>query len=163
MAGRGGYQAPARPAAASAPGALSQRTDGSPWRASQAVRTPTGMAYGEAGELRNLQQQAPLSNGPAPAPSGPNANGSVSGSPQGGPSLEDLMGMATPMGAPTQRPDEPVTAGAASGAGPGPEALNLPSPVAQAHQSAVDYVTQIAQSSHNPAVQFLAQQIQGRY
>lgn len=161
MAGRGGYQAPARPAAASAPGALSRRTDGSPWHPNQPVRTPTGMAYGEAGELRNLQQQAPLSNGPAPAPA--QSAGGGGAAPQGGPSLEDLMGMATPMGAPTQRPDEPVTAGAAAGPGPGPEALNLPSPVAQAHQSALDYVTQIAQSSNNPAVQFLAQQIQGRY
>jgi hypothetical protein len=31
----------------------------------------------------------------------------------------------TPLFAPTQRPDEPITAGIASGAGPGPEALMM--------------------------------------
>jgi hypothetical protein len=42
------------------------------------------------------------------------------------------MGMApsqlervTPLFAPTERPDEPITAGIAMGAGPGPEALGM--------------------------------------
>jgi len=35
--------------------------------------------------------------------------------------------MPTPLGAPSERPDEPVTAGAALGDGPGVDSLNLPS------------------------------------
>jgi hypothetical protein len=34
--------------------------------------------------------------------------------------------MPTPLHAPTERPDEPVTAGAALGEGPGQDALNMP-------------------------------------
>jgi len=37
------------------------------------------------------------------------------------------MPQITPLDAPTERPDEPVTAGAPSGPGPGPEALGLSS------------------------------------
>jgi hypothetical protein len=109
MAGKGGYQAPARPAPVSGPGALSRRTDGSP---GQPIRTPTGGSYGEATELTGLQQAAPL----AQSPGGTTA-----------PSL--LGGLTLPQGAGfdegTQEPGTPVTAGAALGAGPGTEALGI--------------------------------------
>lgn len=46
-----------------------------------------------------------------------------------GMNFADLFGDAasrvTPLGAPTAQPDVPVTSGAATGAGPGPEALKL--------------------------------------
>jgi hypothetical protein len=48
MAGDGGYQAPRNPAPVSGPGKLSKRTDGGP---AQALMTPTGLPYGEAGAL----------------------------------------------------------------------------------------------------------------
>ncbi|MFC8490728.1 hypothetical protein ACFUJU_07960 [Streptomyces sp. NPDC057235] len=105
----GGYRQPSSPAPVSGPGALSKRTDGGP---GQPVRAPSGGAYGERQALEQLQQAAPLASSPggeAAAPVGDVA--------------ADLVGF----GAPTQMPDEPVTAGAAMGAGPGLEALGLPS------------------------------------
>src|SRR5690349_20735727 len=104
MAGRGGYQAPRNPAPVSGPGKLSKRTDGGP---GQKIMTPTGLPYGEAGALEAQQKSAPL----AQSPSVPAADvGS------GGP---DIVGF----GEPSQYPNQPVTSGAAMGAGPGPEAL----------------------------------------
>jgi hypothetical protein len=105
MAGVGGYQAPRNPAPVSGPGKLARRTDGGPV---QKIMTPTGLPYGEAGALTAQQHAAPLSQQPSvstaevPEPAGPEVVG---------------------FGEPTMRPDEPVTAGAALGDGPGPEAL----------------------------------------
>lgn len=75
------------------PGALSQRTDKQP------LSAPTGMPYGERGQLIDMQRAAPMAAAPPSTP----------------PPVE--------LHQPSQRPSEPVTAGAASGAGPGPEAL----------------------------------------
>lgn len=80
------------------PGALSQRTD------TQAVTTPTGMPYGEAGALAQAQQAAPLPATPKP-------------------NIIDL-------GAPTQRPGEPVTHGADFGPGADSSILRQPGPPA---------------------------------
>ena len=69
-----------------------------------------GQAYSNRTDLMaNPQKTAPA---PAPRPRQPAA------SPMAGLSL-------TPLDAPTQRPDEPVTAGAPVGPGPGPEAIGL--------------------------------------
>lgn len=92
----GGYRTPANPAPVSGPGALSQRTDGQP-----AMQLPDA-AYGEQAAFQEAQAGAPMAMEPMVRPSGPPPAG--------------LMD-------PTQRPDEPVTAGAALGAGPGPEVL----------------------------------------
>lgn len=67
-------------------------------------------AYGEAKNFEEIQQGAPLS-APAGSPSG--------AAPAGRP-------MPTGFGAPSEFPDQPVTAGAAAGPGPGMEALGLP-------------------------------------
>lgn len=81
-------------AALSPPGALSQRTD---MQAQGAMQLPDA-AYGEQQAFQDIQGGAPMAGGPAmPRPMG--------------------------MSAPTQYPNEPVTAGAAMGDGPGPEAL----------------------------------------
>lgn len=73
-------------------------------------KVPTGLPYGEAGKLSAAQSAVPIET-------------------QQGPDFEQLsrMAQAHPTGnvvgldAPTQRPDEPITAGIASGAGPGPD------------------------------------------
>ncbi len=44
----------------------------------------------------------------------------------GGQPSGPLPGEVTPLHAPTDRPDEPLTAGLATGAGPGAEALEVP-------------------------------------
>jgi hypothetical protein len=100
---RGGYQKPGKPAAVSGPGRKSQRTDGGP---GQKMRDLPDAQYGEAQTFRDLQQQAPLANdttgGGGPVPSGAPVPSPV------------------PFDAPTQNPDEPVTAGNPMGPGAGP-------------------------------------------
>lgn len=111
--GHGGPRTPSSPAPVSGPGALSKRTDGGPG-AKQPVRVPTGGAYGDATQLAQAQAGAPMAASP--------------GGDQPAHSL--LAGLSIPsgpaFGAPTMQPDTPVTDGAASGAGAGPEALGLP-------------------------------------
>jgi hypothetical protein len=81
----------------SGPGALSQRTD------KQAINTPTGLPYGEAGALRRP------------------AGGAAAATPT--PNVIDLA-------APTQRPGEPVTHGADAGPGADSSILRQPGPPA---------------------------------
>lgn len=111
--GHGGQRTPSSPAPVSGPGSLSRRTDSGPG-AKQPIRVPTGGAYGDATQLQQAQQGAPM---------GASAGG-------GSPAPGLLAGMALPtgpgLGAPSQQPGTPVTDGAASGPGAGPEALGLP-------------------------------------
>lgn len=100
MAAQGGYRKPANPAPVSGPGALAQRTDGGP-ADTQAAQYVSGLPYGEGQALMDTQRSAPMAAAPsAPAP-------------------------IVPLNAPTQRPDEPVTAGADAGPGPGMASLGL--------------------------------------
>jgi len=101
----GGARTPSAPAVVSGPGAMSARTDGG-------VMNPAEPEYGERQALENLTSAAPTA-------SGASASAGV-GSPV------DMLAGITPLGAGTQMPDEPITAGAARGAGPGVEALGLP-------------------------------------
>lgn len=113
--GRGGYQAPNNPAPVSGPGAMSARTDGGP----QAIQRLANAAYGEQKNFQQIQQGAPMASGLQPHAGPPPSAFRAAAQAGGGPAT-------VPFGAPTQRPGEPVTAGAPRGAGPGPEALNLP-------------------------------------
>lgn len=104
---RGGYQPPAKPAMVSGPGKYSRRTDGQP-----TVQLPDA-AYGEQKTYQELQAGAPLAQ----------AGGNVEAAAQ--PPPVDLSGV-TPLGAPSQFSNEPVTAGADAGLGPGAGVLGLP-------------------------------------
>jgi hypothetical protein len=106
---RGGYQPPAAPAPVSGPGKLSRRTDGR-----QPIQQLPDAAYGEQATFRQDQQGAPMAASPG-------------GAEAGGVMPADLSGVV-PMNAPTQQPDEPVTAGAAMGAGPGVDSLGVTNP-----------------------------------
>ena len=111
MAGpNGGYRRPTNPAPVSGPGQLSQRTDGGP---QQVQANMTGMPYGENAEFNTMQSMAPMSA--SPSARSPRASARSAGA-GGGMS-------ATPLFAPTQRPDEPVTAGAPFGPGDGPSGM----------------------------------------
>lgn len=70
-----------------------------------------------------------------------------------GMNFADLFGDAAsrvvPLGAPTGQPDVPVTSGAASGAGPGEEALNLPDQRSEDLQRLNDWM---------PVLEFMANQ-----
>ena len=108
MAGpNGGYRKPTNPAPVSGPGQLSQRTDGGP---QQVQADMSGMPYGENAEFNTTQSMAPMSA--SPTARSPRASAQQAKSAGGGMS-------ATPLFAPTQRPDEPVTAGAPFGPGGG--------------------------------------------
>lgn len=105
---RGGYRKPANPAPVSGPGALSRRTDGGPTQAAMGI--PANGQYGERKAMQELQQGAPMQGNTIPnVPT---------------PSIAAPRAQVTNLFAPTQRPDEPITAGAPVGPGrtPTPEA-----------------------------------------
>ncbi len=109
---QGGYRRPSNPAPVSGPGALSRRTDG------QGAKYMAGGEYGEGQEMIDLQTSAPMSKAPAqPRMRQPRSGRQV---------VEEGMS-PTPLFAPTERPDEPITAGAPFGPGPGP-AASAPAP-----------------------------------
>ena len=106
------------------------------------ARAAAGQTYGTAGQQLAAQQQVPMAPQPLvgfpgagptapPLPAPPPAQpvGPGGGPPPGLPAI--VPGGLGPYAGPTQRPDEPVTAGAPIGAGPGPEALAA-SPLAPA-------------------------------
>ena len=106
---RGGYRQPRNPAPVSGPGSLSKRTDGGAIDgmqppATQAPKYMAGLGYGKGG---NMEQQ--------------------SGAPMAGNDIPATPAPIVPLMAPTQRPNEPVTAGIDMGAGPGSEAIIAPS------------------------------------
>ena len=102
---QGGYRRPSNPAPVSGPGALSRRTDG------QGARYMAGGEYGEGQEMMDLQTSAPMSKAPEqPRPSRARGTGQA---------MQETP-RPTPLFAPSERPDEPITAGAPFGPGPGP-------------------------------------------
>ena len=108
---QGGYRRPSSPAPVSGPGALSRRTDG------QGARYMAGGEYGEGQEMMDLQTSAPMSKAPAqPRPSRSRSARQA---------VDEAM-QVTPLFAPTERPDEPITAGAPFGPGPGPAVRQQP-------------------------------------
>jgi hypothetical protein len=98
---RGGYRQPNNPAPVSGPSALSQRTDGGPTQPAQYI---SGLPYGQGQATYDQQTSAPMA-----------------GSNTAQPTLQ--MPEPTPLMAPTERPDEPVTAGINSGPGAGSEVM----------------------------------------
>jgi hypothetical protein len=100
--GRGGYRKPNKPAPASGPGALSQRTDGGP-ADRQPMRLGPAEQHGARQGMVNLQGAAPMAAGGPPGAGGPSV---------GMPAPPDLFAPDTGGG--------PITAGARGGAGPGP-------------------------------------------
>lgn len=105
----GGSRTPSSPAPVSGPGRLARRTDGGP---QQTHAQMTGMPYGENADFMDVQSSAPLA---AARTQVPNTRTGQVPTGQGA--------AATPLFAPTQRPDEPVTAGAPFGPGDGPSPL----------------------------------------
>jgi len=159
--------APQKPATTpSLPGALSTRTDGPGSVASkQAMRYVAGMPnYGDGQELMNLQAQAPMSatrlGGNAPAPSAL-AAAAQQGAQQQQPQQGGMAQQVTPLSAPTQRPNEPVTTGSPMGAGAGPEAIGIqPGQMTQGGQSAKNLVQALAANKDaSPELQALANKL----
>ena len=155
----------AKPAMTSGPGALSRRTDGGP-ASKQAQRYVSGMpSYGDGQDLMNLQAQAPMaqtrigSNPPSPSAMAQMAQ--QGGQPQPQQQQAQPQQPITPLSAPTQRPNEPVTTGSPLGAGAGPEALGImPGQVTQGGQSAKNLVQALASNRDaSPELQALASKL----
>ena len=91
-------------AGASGPGKFSKRTD---------MRLGS-TAYGEGVETAAIQSGAPMSRTP-----------DVRGARASDVRSAAMQQPVTPLFAPSQRPDEPITAGIPMGAGPGPEVLGI--------------------------------------
>lgn len=89
----GGYRRPSNPAAVSGPGALSARTDGG---AGQPVRVAPGGEYGSRKDMEQIQSGARMQGGGGQLPPPP---------------------PVTPLDAPSEMPDVPVTDGADAGPG----------------------------------------------
>ena len=110
----------------------------------QAPRYMPGLPQGQGRAAFNNSKAAPLAGNPTPQMAAPQVAPT-------GPSV-------TPLTAPTQRPNEPVTAGAALGPGVGPEALGItPGMTMPQGQSAKQIVQALA--SHpdaSPELQSLA-------
>jgi hypothetical protein len=90
----------------------------------QPVRVAPGGTYGEGVASRRAQQVVPLPTAALPAPSP--ASGPALGAPAGPGAGPTFAPGDMNFEGPTQRPNEPVTAGLPTGPGPGPEVLNLP-------------------------------------
>lgn len=119
--GHGGYRPPAKPAPVSGPGAHSRRTDGGP---AQSISAAPDQAYGAMKEQQDAQRIAPM-GGATPMPH-------AAAVPQGGGEVQLPPYTGSPFGAPTARPNEPITHGVDIGPGAGPEALAQFQPVQQA-------------------------------
>jgi hypothetical protein len=96
----------------SGPSKFAKRTDKN--TSKQPMRYMSGGTYGSGG-LMTEQSGAPMAG--KPNTSIPNVAYSPS-----------MMESVVPLSAPTQRPDEPLSAGMSFGAGPGSEVLDLPMP-----------------------------------
>jgi hypothetical protein len=104
---RGGF----RPTAPQNNPANVSATGGAGQSGTQPARYISGMPYGQGQEMMTQQMSAPMA--------GPNQAEAPS-------PLGASLPMLTPLTAPTERPDEPLTAGMDFGAGPGSEVLSLP-------------------------------------
>jgi hypothetical protein len=136
--GHGGMRRPSNPAPVSGPGSLSRRTDG------QGARYMAGGEYGEGQEMMDLQTSAPMSQAPsAPRPS--------RGGGRGAGQVMEEGPRPTPLFAPTERPDEPITAGAPFGPGPGPaQQLSLADESGQEAQMMRRYLPALESIANSP-------------
>jgi hypothetical protein len=103
-------------------------TGGAGQSGTQAARYIPGLPQGQGQATMNQQMAAPMA-GPNPtAPTSP---------------FDTMVPSVTPLTAPTERPNEPVTAGMDFGAGPGSEVLNLPAErsLSQTLESMIEFDT----------------------
>jgi hypothetical protein len=121
------------------PGKFSKRTDGLEFKSDY---------YGEGVQNAELKAAAPLARTPDVRPTSASAMGMAPSQ------LEPV----TPLYAPSQRPDEPITSGIAMGPGPGPEILGMP----QQTESLSSILAQMVQYDTNGEIAALYEQAVAR-
>lgn len=104
-------------------------------RRNQAPKATGNQTYGDASQQLASQAAMPLSRAAAPVQA---AGSSPAVPPQAAPPTTGGGGppVIPSLSAPTSRPNEPLTAGLATGPGAGPEALNLPNANAEDNRTA---------------------------
>lgn len=116
----GGYRKPRGAQPASGPGKFSKRTD------AQAVQTPglkdPSVQYGDVQKLEAAQRIAPLPRGVDRPP--PNKSRQMQGAPMQRGELPSYL-----FDTPSALPGTPDTSGLTTGAGPGPESLEMSAPI----------------------------------
>lgn len=128
-------------AGAAGPGKFSVRTDG--------LNLPS-QSYGEGKQTREIMQGAALAKTP-----------DVRGLPASEVRQAATGAPVTPLYAPTQRPEEPVTTGIPLGPGAGPEVLGMQSRDSSEYVNAYELFQNLASSPNaSPSMQYLAQRIQ---
>ena len=91
------------------------------------ITTAPGQEYGQRAQQQAAQRTVPLAPPPQPSPAA--AGGAPAPTPSAEPPAPIINGLGKGNAGlglwthPTERPDEPITAGMASGPGPGPEVL----------------------------------------
>lgn len=138
--GHGGYRQPSKPAAVSGPGAHSARTDGRPKQVNL-----DNAKYGEEKAFEEIQRGAKLSGPTQSSPANLAPSAAAAPSPVAPP---------TPLGAASQFPDQPVTAGANAGPGADASVLGLPSQMSEA---------QDLRQRYGPIMQFLIRKADSPY
>jgi hypothetical protein len=130
--------------------AYSNRTDLQ--KARLPVQTGPSAQYGESAKLEQAQKTVPMATPPLP-------QGGPAESPQSGPmGMEQapLPGQLGDIMRPTERPNEPVTAGIPSGPGPGPSLASV------VPTSAADLLNVLSQDRNvSPEIQYLNDWLRG--
>ena len=128
-------------AGAAGPGKFSVRTDG---------LTLPSQSYGEGVQTAAIKAGAPLATTP-----------DVKGTPASQVRQAAAGAPVTPLYAPTQRPEEPVTTGIPIGPGAGPEVLGMQSRDSVEYANAYELFQNLAANPNaSPSMQYLAQRIQ---
>ena len=124
-------------------------------RMNPVAQFPTGLPYGRQQQLERQAAALPVPHtAPAPATPAPDPAAQRQAA---------LAGMAQlpvlpPLGRPSDRPYEPVTAGLPVGAGAGPEAM---APLGTPRRSVADLFASLAAATQDPALAAAAQMAQG--
>ena len=124
------------------PGPFSVRTDG---------LTLPSAGYGEAAQTQAIKQGAPLEKAaPVRGAQGTEVKQAA-----------EKAAPVTSLYAPTERPQEPITHGIASGPGGGPEVLGMASQDSTQYQNAYQLFQMLASNPDaSPTLKYLAQRIQ---
>lgn len=129
----------------------SPQPQGQPNGKPQAMQLPTGTGYGERQSLQAAQKAVPLPKapaGPQPHMGAPMTHGEALAQAKQFPVLPGQLGAFT---RPTERPNEPVTAGLPGNVPGGPMPQQVPS------SNLATMLSRVAQAANSPALGELAQ------